>query len=252
MTAVSTTANTHQPRRYVHAESLGFFCAARLEQDESLPGRPPFVPKPVPHQPVSCPEESLLRLYDLARHNGHPFVFTAASSTLRSAPNPEVLSIEAGNHAWQGHLTDYSVFRIENDPAAIPAPDGLEMQEDLFVNNPNASVFFRNLKIPRWIVFGNDLDRITGSAVRGLLACGWRLLLLSDLVSGPMKTLAEIKKTGIETMTLDEFLRSYHLSCPCTRFSCEVRGNCPACEARHKAQGSRPDIWRWCIDAQEE
>ncbi len=240
-------------RRHVHSRSLGFFDADCLECAPRGSPRLSAFPGLALRERVALLTDSLRQIHTLAHRHSHPFVFTTCCSGCMPKPLqvPGVLSIplEPNNHAWRNCLHQYSMFYIEKKTSGIPKLNDREKYWDMFLHNANAALFFRSLNVKRWVVFGNAFERCTYSAVRGLLDCGCRVLLLTDMVYGPTSSLPELKRDGVETMLFADFLTAYNLPCPCTRFSCELRANCAACQAHHAAQGRRPDIWQWCVDA---
>jgi nicotinamidase-related amidase len=166
--------------------------------------------------------DRLMRLYALAEQRRAPLVFTTCCSgrMLRADSVPEVLFVplDAAQRQWEGQIRERRLFYLEKNA-----------NYHMFEYNGNAARLVQALNVGEWIIFGNGFDMCIDSDVRGLLAAGQKVCLLSDVYArsargyfvptarGRFETatpenearlISEFRQLGVRTATLEEFLAS--------------------------------------------
>jgi nicotinamidase-related amidase len=177
--------------------------------------------------------DRLDRLYALAEERGTPLVFTTCCSgrMLRPDSLPEVLVVPLGadQRQWETRMHAYRLFCLQKKAYKEAGANFSCRAYDMFRDNGNAARLMQTLDVNEWIVFGNGFDLCIYSGVRGLLAAGQRVCLLSDVYAsgargyyvptprGRFETgtpenhariLAEFRQLGVRTATLEQFLAS--------------------------------------------
>ena len=176
----------------------------------------------------------LKRLYALADKHSAPLVFTVCCSGRmlepRSLPNVLVVPLDAADRRWEAKRAQYRLFNVEKKTYKEPGSNFTCAAYDMFKDNGNAAHLIKSLNVGEWVVFGNGFDLCINAAVRGLLAAGQKVCLLSDVyVQGARgyfvptadggqielgtpenlaRVLAEFQQHGVRSLTLDQFAAS--------------------------------------------
>ncbi len=195
-----------------------FFDVDCCEADESGAGLA-FRPRV---QPIAA---RVARLHAYAKEAGLPLVFTTCCSgrAPRGGELPGVLHIprDPADTGWLEQVGRHRLFHIEKLTCGEPGANYAREAFNAFRHNPNAARMVAALDVAQWVVFGNGFDFCVNTAVRGLLAAGQRVLLLTDVLiasavgygaSGTAENrariLGELRAMGVVERTLDEFLEA--------------------------------------------
>jgi hypothetical protein len=177
--------------------------------------------------------DQLNRLYALGEERRLPLVFTVCCSGRmvgpRSLPEVVVVPLDGDQRQWEQRLIDRRLFCVEKKSYHQPGVNFTCHAYDMFKDNGNAGRLVQSLNVEEWVVFGNGFDLCISSAVRGLLAAGQKVCLLSDVyVQGARgyyvetaegqcecgttenrdRLLAQFKDLGVRSLTLEELLAS--------------------------------------------
>jgi len=193
------------------AHRFGFFdadCRELDERGEGLSYRPrvrPIIPQ-------------LEQLYNLAETRGYPLVFTTCCSGRMPAPAslPQVCQVPLDNSEtdWRAALGRTRQFYLAKRTCGAPAQNFACRYFDMFLHNANAAKLLRELAVETWVVFGNGFDLCVGSAARGILRAGLKLILLEDVriasaqatAQSERETIGALRDQGTRLMTLQSFL----------------------------------------------
>jgi hypothetical protein len=165
-------------------------------------------------------------LYAFARKHDLTMVFTHCCSAAPVRPGTHrdvlIVPLDPSDHAWVNQVKRYRLINIEKRHEAPLQESFICRHFDAFQHNANARQLFRILDIPEWIVFGHGFDLCVDSSVKGIVSSGYKVRLLTDVIAssatgyGPYGTeeskrsiLGYLKKIGVATSTLREFLRSH-------------------------------------------
>jgi nicotinamidase-related amidase len=189
----------------------GLFDADSRELDEAgsaLAFRPrvaPLVPK-------------LESLYRLAEELALPLIFTTCCSG-RMVPPGRLrgvlhVPLDADDAQWQQRVREFRTFYVAKKAYGDPKINGACRAFDMFQDNGNVARLLRMLPVDEWVVFGNGFDLCVGSAARGILAAGAKVLLLEDVrVSSAQgtpqseaQTIAALRLAGARVTTLAQFV----------------------------------------------
>jgi len=193
------------------AHRFGFFDADCRELDASGTGlayRPrvwPIVPQ-------------LERLYGLAEARKYPLVFTTCCSGRMLSPmglaGTRYVPLDAADTSWRAASGEFRQFYLAKHTCGQPQANFACRAFDMFQYNANASLLLRELAVETWVVFGNGFDLCVGSAARGILQSGLKLILLEDVrissagatPQSEEATLGALRRQGARLMTLQSFL----------------------------------------------
>jgi len=193
------------------AHRFGLYDVDSRELDESgrnLAFRPrvgPIVPQ-------------LERLYTLAEEEHYPLVFTTCCSGRMASPgrlpNTGFVPMNVTEACWRAALPKCRRFYLAKPAFGHPNLNRACRAFDIFQHNANAPHLFRELDVGTWVVFGNGFDLCVGSAARGLLQAGLKVVVLEDVrvssadatPQSELQTLHTLREQGARLMTLDSFL----------------------------------------------
>lgn len=175
--------------------------------------------------------EKLESLYAFAKQHDLATVFTQCCSAKIVSPktHPEVLRVPMATQRteWLKHVDRFRLVNLEKHNGAALHESFICRHFDAFQHNSNARKLFAKLNIPRWVMFGHGFDLCVDSSVKGLIAAGYQVHLLVDVIAsaatgyGPYGTeeskrsiLTYLQKIGVTTGTLDEFLKEHETGEP--------------------------------------
>jgi len=188
---------------------FGFFdvdCLEMSEDGEGLTVRPRVAPI----------AETIERLHGIAADRGLPLVFTTCCSGRMPAPGSLegvlVVPLDSSDASWRDRVAEHRRFYLAKKSYGKPAVNAACRAYDMFQDNENAPLLLGSLDVETWIVFGNGFDLCVGSAVRGLLAAGRRVLVLEDVrissanatAETERETISRLEELGARFITLDE------------------------------------------------
>lgn len=178
--------------------------------------------------------DKLERLYAFARRRELTMVFThccsaraVAPAAAANAPDPTpdgvlVVPMNGGDESWLAGVRSHRLINLEkyND---TPLQESFICRHfDAFQHNANARRLLAALAIPQWVMFGHGFDLCVDSAVKGLIAAGYHVHLLTDVIAssatgyGPYGTEASkraildyLVRIGVTTGTLESLLREH-------------------------------------------
>ena len=167
--------------------------------------------------------DQLDALYDFAKKQGLVMVFThcCSSNPVKPGQHPDVLVVpmDPADQSWTTQLDRYRLINIEKHNATPLNRSFICRHFDAFQHNSNSSRLLQLLNIPRWILFGHGFDLCVDSAAKGIIAAGYQVHLLTDVIAssapcyGPYGTedskrsiLAYLQKIGVTTGTVADLL----------------------------------------------
>ena len=157
-------------------------------------------------------------LYRLAEREGWPLVFSTCCSGHMLPANglPGVLHVplDPRETGWQERVPEFRTFYVAKKSYGDPKINGACRAFDMFQDNGNVARLIRMLAVEEWVVFGNGFDLCVGSAARGLLAAGARVLLLEDVrvssaagtPESEARTIGELRRAGARVTTIAQFV----------------------------------------------
>ncbi len=159
----------------------------------------------------------LSRLYDFAKRRKVRTVFTTCCDGKMLLPEEagEILFVPTEtDETWPANLQAHRMIYLHKRAWGTVEADIRNVAWDMFRHNENATRLFRELNIPRWIVFGNGVDLCVDSAARGILKAGYEVTVLDDVLISSAKgtpesmeaTVSRLCAEGANRMPLDEFL----------------------------------------------
>ncbi|MCE5276933.1 MAG: hypothetical protein ABFD92_10350 [Planctomycetaceae bacterium] len=195
---------------------LGFFdvdCRELTDAGDGLQFRPrvkPLAPR-------------LEQIYGLARRLEAPLVFTTCCSgrMLDAGSLNDVLLVplDAADQQWRRRLDSAALICLAKKTYNDPPKNYACRAFDMFADNANAVAMVRALDVGEWVVFGNGFDLCVNAAVRGLLAAGQNVRVVTDVTIASAKgygrcgtdeyrreILADFAAAGVRLCTLDDLL----------------------------------------------
>lgn len=192
----------------------GFFdvdCRELNDAGDGLQFRPRMLPL----------ASNLHRLYECAEEKDSPIVCTTCCSghMLDGANLPGILFVPlaAEYRDWEASLESFRMFYLQKKAYGDPRKNFACRAFDMFQDNGNAARLVRALGVREWVVFGNALDLCVNAAVRGLLAAGQHVCLLTDVTvpsatgygengtaENGRKVIAELGRLGARISTLEQ------------------------------------------------
>jgi nicotinamidase-related amidase len=157
-------------------------------------------------------------LYDLAEAKRYPLVFTTCCSgrmlTPLGLPDTGYVPLNATETSWRAELHRFREFYLAKHTCGEPKANFACRAFDMFQYNANACWLLRELDVETWVVFGNGFDLCVGSAARGILRAGLKLILLEDVriasanatPQSEQETFDTMRDQGAQLMTLQSFL----------------------------------------------
>ncbi len=166
---------------------------------------------------------ALESLYALARRLEAPLVFTTCCSgrmlAAESLDDVLLVPLDAGDRQWRQRLDGAELICLAKKTYNDPPKNYSCRAFDMFADNANATALVQALDVAEWIVFGNGFDLCVNAAVRGLLAAGQKVCVVTDVTIASAKgygrcgtdenrrdILADFAAAGVRLCTLNELI----------------------------------------------
>ncbi len=174
-----------------------------------------------PRAEVLAPK--LERLHTIARQRGLPLWFTTCCSGRMLKPDDckgdladiLFLPLQGDTPAWKDDLVTARRVYVAKATTGNPKQNAACRMFDMFAHNGNLAQAVPMMKVHTWVVFGNGFDYCVGSAVRGLLGLGQRVVLLTDVkvssaggtTDSEQETIRQVTGQGATLSTLDAIVK---------------------------------------------
>jgi nicotinamidase-related amidase len=168
------------------------------------------------------------QLLEAAGRSGVPVVATACANPacvpLAGELGPSELWVPQDHceHDWAHHLQGCRFVLFEKRTAGSVEANIRERVWETFSRNGNAAQVVRELNAQEWAVFGHSAEYCVATTVRGLLALGCSVTILSDAVvafagtvEGTRGTLEKLRSEGTHLETVEAFLRRHATTPAC-------------------------------------
>ncbi|MCE5328351.1 MAG: hypothetical protein LLG01_18270 [Planctomycetaceae bacterium] len=169
---------------------------------------------------------ALESLYALARRLEAPLVFTTCCSgrmlAADSLGDVLLVPLDAGDQQWRRRLDSAALICLSKKTYHEPAKNYACRAFDMFADNANATALAQALDAGEWIVFGNGFDLCVNAAVRGLLAAGQKVRIVTDVTVASAKGYGRCGTEENRSEILDDFATRGVRLCTLDELSAEL------------------------------
>jgi len=163
----------------------------------------------------------VFKLHDFASKNNIPVLFT----TCCSAPMPDkndmsskgmlFIPLDSNDNQWKKNVMQSQTFYVAKNAYGNPKMNYDKKANHTFDQNQNLPILLSMMEIKDWIVFGDAFETCTTYAIDGLLAKGYKVTVLEDMISSGYsgsdsqrkEKLSELSKKGVVIAKIEDIIK---------------------------------------------